>query len=119
MHFAKSGLICGCSQGIQKTLLLLDEASTVPEGFDECYLVWKLRGQSAILGFGLFKMLDKHAAFQKLTVGENVIIQTTAVATATMPLAAGIPRPVVCQWTRLTPPVGFTCCSPRHSVNDL
>ena len=47
--------------------------------------------QSAILGFGAFRVLQKAgvAGFDSFTVSEIVIVQTTAVATATMPLAAG------------------------------
>eukprot|EP00891_Asterochloris_glomerata_P000998 jgi/Astpho2/998/fgenesh1_pg.00016_%23_158_t len=45
--------------------------------------------QSAILGFGVFRVLRGWQAMQGYTIGENVITQTTAVATATMPLAAG------------------------------
>ena len=47
--------------------------------------------QSAILGFGAFRVLQKAgvAGFDTFTVSEIVIVQTTAVATATMPLAAG------------------------------
>lgn len=44
-------------------------------------------------GYGLFQALEATglvAAAAPLTVGENVIVQTTAVATATMPLAAGL-----------------------------
>ena len=48
--------------------------------------------QSAILGFGIFKLLESNCAVTGLTMEENVIVQTTAVATATMPLAAGGPR---------------------------
>lgn len=46
--------------------------------------------QSAVLGFGLFKSLQRFGWGQDFTVAENVIVQTTAVATATMPLAAGL-----------------------------
>ena len=46
--------------------------------------------QSAIMGFGLFKSLQRYQLFQGFTMEENVILQTTAVATATMPLAAGM-----------------------------
>jgi uncharacterized oligopeptide transporter (OPT) family protein len=46
--------------------------------------------QSAVLGFGLFKTLQRLGWGQDFTVAENVIVQTTAVATATMPLAAGL-----------------------------
>ena len=45
--------------------------------------------QSAILGFGIFRLLERSCSITGLTVEENVILQTTAVATATMPLAAG------------------------------
>eukprot|EP00878_Enallax_costatus_P030311 GHUV01032989.1.p1 GENE.GHUV01032989.1~~GHUV01032989.1.p1 ORF type:complete len:347 (+),score=66.28 GHUV01032989.1:219-1259(+) len=47
--------------------------------------------QSAILGYGLFQGLGAAKLLtHRLTVAENVIVQTTAVATATMPLAAGL-----------------------------
>ena len=45
--------------------------------------------QSAILGFGIFKVLEGRCGVKGLSLAENVIIQTTAVATATMPLSAG------------------------------
>jgi uncharacterized oligopeptide transporter (OPT) family protein len=45
--------------------------------------------QSAILGFGIFRLLERSCGVNGFTVEENVILQTTAVATATMPLAAG------------------------------
>ncbi len=45
--------------------------------------------QSAILGFGIFRLLERSCSITGFTVEENVILQTTAVATATMPLAAG------------------------------
>ena len=45
--------------------------------------------QSAILGFGIFRLLEKSCGIRGFTMEENVIVQTTAVATATMPLAAG------------------------------
>ena len=40
-------------------------------------------------GFGLFKAGQRVGCLRDFTVAENVIVQTTAVATATMPLAAG------------------------------
>ena len=46
--------------------------------------------QSAILGFGIFKLLERFECMKGFTVEENVIVQTTSVATATMPLAAGM-----------------------------
>eukprot|EP00879_Flechtneria_rotunda_P019423 GHRR01020401.1.p1 GENE.GHRR01020401.1~~GHRR01020401.1.p1 ORF type:complete len:360 (+),score=103.69 GHRR01020401.1:512-1591(+) len=47
--------------------------------------------QSAILGYGLFQGLSASKLITRhLSVAENVIVQTTAVATATMPLAAGL-----------------------------
>lgn len=72
--------------------------------------------QSAILGFGLFRLLERYETFQKLSMFENVIIQTTAVATATMPLAAGAP----CYMNRM-PYMQFegyllTCCM-RHQAS--
>ncbi|KAK9800344.1 hypothetical protein WJX73_006522 [Symbiochloris irregularis] len=45
--------------------------------------------QSAILGFGIFRLLEK-SWMKGFSMAENVILQTTAVATATMPLAAGL-----------------------------
>ena len=49
--------------------------------------------QSAILGFGIFKLLERFKCMKGFTVEENVIVQTTSVATATMPLAAGTFKP--------------------------
>ena len=48
--------------------------------------------QSALLGFALFKILPTlltQVVEKPFTPQENVILQTTAVATGTMPLAAG------------------------------
>ena len=47
--------------------------------------------QSAVLGFGVFRVLERYGITSGLSIGENVILQTTSVATATMPLAAGKP----------------------------
>ncbi|KAI8343415.1 OPT oligopeptide transporter protein-domain-containing protein [Chlamydoabsidia padenii] len=44
--------------------------------------------QSSLLGFALFKPFQ-HTLQHKFTPVENVVLQTVAVATATMPLAAG------------------------------
>ncbi|ORX65863.1 OPT superfamily oligopeptide transporter [Linderina pennispora] len=44
--------------------------------------------QSSLVGFAVFKALDK-VLDVKFGPAENVVLQTTAVATATMPLAAG------------------------------
>lgn len=44
--------------------------------------------QSSLLGFALFKPFQ-HGLKHKFGPIENVVLQTTAVATATMPLAAG------------------------------
>eukprot|EP00775_Hariotina_reticulata_P013158 gene13158-13288_t len=47
--------------------------------------------QSAILGYGVFQGLSAAGVISRhLSVAENVIVQTTSVATATMPLAAGL-----------------------------
>ncbi|WVR09100.1 hypothetical protein IAU60_006162 [Kwoniella sp. DSM 27419] len=50
--------------------------------------------QSALLGFAIFKVLPYvprlFPASSPLTPQENVVLQTTAVATGTMPLAAGL-----------------------------
>lgn len=43
--------------------------------------------QSAILGFGIFKALKRFGLVKGFSIAENVIVQTTSVATATMPLA--------------------------------
>lgn len=45
--------------------------------------------QSAMLGFGVFAAMHRLLGTKPLSVAENVIVQTTSVATATMPLAAG------------------------------
>lgn len=46
--------------------------------------------QSTILGFGFFKIMQrKFKYFRDFGPYENVVLQTTAVATATMPLAGG------------------------------
>ena len=47
--------------------------------------------QSAVLGFGIFRVLERYGWTSSLSIGENVILQTTSVATATMPLAASKP----------------------------
>ena len=44
--------------------------------------------QSSLLGFAMFKPFQ-HMLKHKFGPIENVVLQTTAVATATMPLAAG------------------------------
>ncbi|KAK4684568.1 required for meiotic nuclear division protein 1, partial [Tremellales sp. Uapishka_1] len=50
--------------------------------------------QSALLGFAIFKVFPLIPSMfpnsKPLTVQENVVLQTTAVATGTMPLAAGL-----------------------------
>lgn len=46
--------------------------------------------QSALLGFGAFKALQRCGLGLHFTVAENVIIQTTSVAVAMMPLTAGL-----------------------------
>jgi uncharacterized oligopeptide transporter (OPT) family protein len=49
--------------------------------------------QSALIGFAVFKVIPLCPIFSKtnpLTPQENVVLQTTAVATGTMPLAAGL-----------------------------
>lgn len=49
--------------------------------------------QSALLGYAVFKVLPgagAHFFKRPLSVHENVVIQTTAVATGTLPLAAGL-----------------------------
>ncbi len=46
--------------------------------------------QSAMLGYGVFAALHRVVGTRPLSLAENVIVQTTSVATATMPLAAGM-----------------------------
>lgn len=47
--------------------------------------------QSALLGFGVFRVLPRlFPSMKPFTIQENVVLQTTAVATGTMPLAAGL-----------------------------
>jgi hypothetical protein len=51
--------------------------------------------QSTVLGFLFFRLLHKfmekrHMRYARFTYLENVLLQTTAVATATMPLAGGL-----------------------------
>ncbi|GAA5834257.1 hypothetical protein JCM3766R1_004503 [Sporobolomyces carnicolor] len=47
--------------------------------------------QASLLGFGIFKVLPRIPWFSKrpLSIHENIVLQTTAVATGTLPLAAG------------------------------
>ncbi|GAA5992889.1 hypothetical protein JCM10908_001392 [Rhodotorula pacifica] len=47
--------------------------------------------QASLLGFAVFKVLPKSGLFDNrpLTIHENIVLQTTAVATGTLPLAAG------------------------------
>ncbi|GAA5827436.1 hypothetical protein JCM11251_003813 [Rhodosporidiobolus azoricus] len=47
--------------------------------------------QASLLGFAVFKVLPKSPFFSNrpLTLHENIVLQTTAVATGTLPLAAG------------------------------
>ncbi|BGP56365.1 OPT super [Rhodotorula sphaerocarpa] len=47
--------------------------------------------QASLLGFAVFKVLPKSGLFDKrpLSIHENIVLQTTAVATGTLPLAAG------------------------------
>ena len=67
--------------------------------------------QSALLGFGICRLgekLELPGLREPLTPLENVVIQTTAVATATMPLAGGM-------WEVACPPKSF----PPDSVDLL
>ncbi|GAA5957053.1 hypothetical protein JCM8115_003941 [Rhodotorula mucilaginosa] len=47
--------------------------------------------QASLLGFAVFKVLPSSGLFDNrpLTIHENIVLQTTAVATGTLPLAAG------------------------------
>ena len=72
--------------------------------------------QSAILGFGFFRLLENRALIKGFTMEENVIVQTTAVATATMPLAAGtIPVPCHCNVRCLGYTLYAFCTSLKHT----
>ncbi|KAK9902795.1 hypothetical protein WJX75_006292 [Coccomyxa subellipsoidea] len=71
--------------------------------------------QSAVLGFGIFRVLERYGITSGLSVAENVILQTTSVATATMPLAAGLVGiiPALGIMTpRQNPPLGPIVLSP-------
>ncbi|KDE06208.1 hypothetical protein MVLG_03488 [Microbotryum lychnidis-dioicae p1A1 Lamole] len=48
--------------------------------------------QASLLGFAVFKVLPQSSFFamRPLSVHENIVLQTTAVATGTLPLAAGL-----------------------------
>ena len=72
--------------------------------------------QSAILGFGIFKLLESNCAVTGLTMEENVIVQTTAVATATMPLAAGGPakKSLHCSYANGHVPYSIVALSEAH-----
>lgn len=59
--------------------------------------------QSALLGFGMFKALGPYLA-TPFTAKENVVLQTTAVAAATMPLCGGFVG--IIPALRLLSPVG-------------
>ena len=53
--------------------------------------------QSTLLGFGVFQLLAKRFDFAKnFSAFENVVLQTIAISTATMPLAGG-----TCVWCAL------------------
>jgi hypothetical protein len=68
--------------------------------------------QSAILGYGVFQGLSAAKVISRqLSVAENVIVQTTAVATATMPLAAGLVG-IIPALGLLTPEVCLSVCLP-------
>ncbi|KAI8459727.1 putative oligopeptide transporter, partial [Phakopsora pachyrhizi] len=45
--------------------------------------------QSALIGFGLFKVLSTYELLEPLSVSENILLQTTSTAVASMPLTAG------------------------------
>ena len=68
--------------------------------------------QSAILGFGIFQVLRKYGWVSGFSIAENVIVQTCAVASATMPLAAGfvgvIPAKISLQAQRACTCIGRT-----------
>ncbi len=69
--------------------------------------------QSAVLGFGVFRVLERYGITSGLSIGENVILQTTSVATATMPLAAGKPSAVpIAAWQHLLCAQRKSCAMP-------
>ena len=57
--------------------------------------------QSAVLGLGVFRVLERCGWTSSLSIGENVILQTASVATATMLLAAGKPTLAHCLSPRM------------------
>ncbi len=65
----------------------------------------------AAAGFGLFKAGQRVGCLRDFTVAENVIVQTTAVATATMPLAAG--------FVGVVPALRWGACGSCLHLHDL
>lgn len=45
--------------------------------------------QAAVVGFGVFRVAHSSCGCRRLTMLENVVVQTTSVAASTLPLAAG------------------------------
>lgn len=76
--------------------------------------------QSSLLGYAMFKPFKGklRRAFGPI---ENVVLQTTAVATATMPLAAGISRVIFIQYLKIVIDLSYYRFRWHHSstsVND-
>ncbi|OAD03576.1 hypothetical protein MUCCIDRAFT_37670, partial [Mucor lusitanicus CBS 277.49] len=73
--------------------------------------------QSSLLGFAMFKPFQ-HMLRQKFGPIENVVLQTTAVATATMPLAAGFVGviPALELMTKSDNPTGAVVLSGRQLI---
>ncbi|CAO0795378.1 unnamed protein product [Mucor circinelloides] len=73
--------------------------------------------QSSLLGFAMFKPFQ-HMLKQKFGPIENVVLQTTAVATATMPLAAGFVGviPALELMTKSDNPTGAVVLSGRQLI---
>jgi uncharacterized oligopeptide transporter (OPT) family protein len=75
--------------------------------------------QSSLLGFAMFKPFQ-HMLKHKFGPIENVVLQTTAVATATMPLAAGNLSCLMIQLLRNSSKfiIRFCWCHSCFRIND-
>ena len=69
--------------------------------------------QSSVLGYALFHSLRRFPLFQDFTPLENVVLQTTAVATGTMPLAGGT---WLAMMEQIVVPIAL---SPRYATQSL
>lgn len=73
--------------------------------------------QSSLLGFAIFKPFQPMLRY-KFGPIENVVLQTTAVATATMPLAAGKIVPIYTYTYILTCSCRIRWSNSCYGIND-